>query len=99
MSQDQEFIEEEEQKDPTFLENLQENTQRLYKKKTKDGKEDPEAEGLHLDAIGYESNLDQLNVWLGYQRAKIDNMPMTGLQDKLREVAGLFPILKKVFSR
>ena len=61
------------------MENLQNNTQNLYKRKTKDGKEDLESQGLLLDQIGYETNLDQLNIWLGHQRAKIDNMPMTGL--------------------
>ena len=80
------------------MENLQANTQNLYKRPKKDGKEDKESERM-LDAIGYESNLDQLNVWLGYQRAKIDNMPMSGLQEKLKQVAGLFPILQKVFGR
>ena len=101
MSQDQEFVEDEgeEQKEPDFMENLQANTQNLYKRPKKDGKDDIESEGRMLDAIGYESNLDQLNVWLGYQRAKIDNMPMSGLQEKLKEVAGLFPILQKVFGR
>ena len=44
ISQDQEYIEEEEEeKDPTFMENLQNNTQNLYKRKTKDGKEDLES--------------------------------------------------------
>ena len=53
-----------------------------------------------LDSIGFEEESNTvLDVWLENQKLKQDGIPLTGLIGKLKEVSGLMPILKKVYSK
>ena len=53
-----------------------------------------------LDSIGFEEESNTvLDVWLENQKLKQDGIPLTGLIAKLKEVSGLMPILKKVYSK
>ena len=53
-----------------------------------------------LDSVGFEEDDNAvLGVWLETQKNKQDGIPLANLVDKVREVAGLMPILKKVFKK
>ena len=53
-----------------------------------------------LDSMGYENKeFSVLNIWLDQAEEKQEGIPLSGLISKVKEVAGLIPILKKIQNR
>ena len=57
-------------------------------------------EDEHLDDVGFEDNQNTvLDVLLDDKKLKQSGIPLMGLVEQLREVTGLMPILKRVYSK
>lgn len=77
----------EEREPETFLSQVTKHTQKII-------------DDERLDNLGYEEdNNNVLDPWLDNQKIKQEGVPLSGLIAKVKEVAGLMPILKKVNSK
>lgn len=54
-----------------------------------------------LDKIGFESNesrIDHLELWMEQIRPRQDDLTLSGLIVKVKEISGLMPVLKQVVA-
>ena len=54
-----------------------------------------------LDSVGFESGKSNLGLelLLDQARQKVEGIPLTALTKKMKDVAGMMPILKQVVNR
>ena len=75
------------EQEENFVSDVQRHTQKLINEE-------------RLDSVGFEDQgAEVLNVWLEEAKAKQEGIPLSGLIERVREISGLMPILKKIQNR